>query len=62
MQREFPLIIRKSGEKFVPSFPVELDAGDQLIIVKEMQGSQVPKGKKWIVNGYSSSGPIISEA
>lgn len=59
MQREFPLVIRKTGEKFVPKFPIDLEAGDQLIIVKEMRGSQVPKGKKWTVNGYTTSGPII---
>lgn len=61
MQREFPLVIRKNGEKFIPKFPVELEAGDQLIIVKEMRGSQVPEGKRWTISGYSSSGPIISD-
>lgn len=62
MQREFPLVIRKSGEKFVPKFPVKLGEGDQLIIVKEMQGSRVPEGKTWIIRGYSDSGPIIEVA
>lgn len=61
MQREFPLVIRKDGEKFVPSFPIVLDEGDQFILVKEMRGSQVPKGSSWTINSYTSSGPIISD-
>ena len=60
MPREITVVIRKDGEKFIPKFPVELEEGDQLIITKEMRGSQVPEGKKWIVSGYTSSGPIIS--
>ena len=61
MQREFPLVIRKTGEKFVPEFPIELEAGDQFIIVKEIRGSQVLNGQKWILSGYTASGPVISK-
>ncbi len=59
MQREFPLVIRKGGNRFVPTFPVDLEEEDQFIIVKEMKGSEVPKGKKWTVIGYSSDGPAV---
>ena len=59
--RELPVVIRKNGDRFIPKFPVELEEGDQLIITREMQGSQVPEGKKWTVSGYSTSGPIISD-
>lgn len=60
MQREIPVVIRKNGDRFIPDFPVELNGGDQFIIVKEMMGSQVPKGEKWTISGYTSSGPVIS--
>ena len=59
MQREFPVVIRKSGDKLIPKFPIDLEEGDQLIIVREMRGSRVPDGKRWTINGYSASGPII---
>ncbi len=62
MPREIPIVIRKNGDKLVPRFPVELEAGDQLIITREMRGSQVPEGEKWTVNGYTDSGPVISIA
>lgn len=61
MPREFPLVIRRNGDKSIPDFPVELEAGDQIIIVEEMRGSQVPEGEKWTLNGYSDSGPIVSK-
>lgn len=60
-QREIPIVIRKNGDKFIPKFPVVLEEGDQLIIAREMRGSQVPEGKKWTVCGYSTLGPIISD-
>ena len=60
MQREFPLVIRKDGTKFVPVFPVRLVAGDQLIIVRELRGSEVPDGEHWEVNGYTDSGPVVT--
>lgn len=62
MRREIPVVIRKNGDKFIPKFPVELEGGDQLIIMREMRGSQVPEGKKWTVDGYTKSGPIMSDA
>ncbi len=60
MPREFPIVVRKNGDKFIPKFPVELEVGDQLIITKETRGSQVPKGEKWTISGYSTSGPILT--
>lgn len=60
MRKEVPIVVRKDGDMFVPKFPVELEAGDQLIIVREMWGSQVPEGEKWTVSGYSDSGPVIT--
>ena len=60
MQREIPVVIRKNGDRFVPTFPVELEEGDQFIITIEMRGSQVPKGRRWILKGYSDSGPIVT--
>ena len=60
MLREVPVVIRKNGDRFVPTFPVELEAGDQFIMTREIRGSQVPEGRKWIVNGYTYSGPIVS--
>lgn len=59
MPREIPVIIRKNGKMFIPKFPVELEAGDQLIITREMRGSKVPEGLKWEISGYTTSGPII---
>jgi len=61
MPREIPVVICKNGDRFVPEFPIELEAGDQLIITRELRGSQVPKGEKWTVDGYTDSGPIISD-
>jgi len=61
MQREIPIVIRKNGDRFIPKFPVKLEGGDQLIITKEMRGSEVPKGRTWVINGYSRSGPVISD-
>ena len=61
MRREFPLVIRKTGEKFIPTFPTELNPGDQIIVVREEKGSQVPVGETWILNGYSDRGPIINK-
>ncbi len=61
MQREIPIIIHKNGDRSIPKFPVVLEGGDQLIIAKEMRGSQVPKGEQWTISGYSTSGPVISK-
>ncbi len=61
MQREFPMVIRKSGEKLIPNFPIELKAGDQFIIVKEMMGSRVPEGENWTLSGYADSGPVVNK-
>lgn len=61
MQREFPLVIRKTGEQFIATFPIILKAGDQLILTREIAGSQVPEGKTWTIEGYSRSGPKIKE-
>lgn len=60
MQREFPVVIRKSGDKFIPKFPVTLEGGDQFIITREMRGSQVPDKQKWVINGYSDAGPVVA--
>lgn len=60
MQREFPIVIRKNGNKLIPKFPIELEEGDQLIITKEIKGSQVPQGEKWTISGYSTSGLTIT--
>ncbi len=60
MQRVYPVVIRLTGETFIPKFPVELEGGDTLIVAKEMRGSRVPTGEKWTVNGIGPSGPIIS--
>lgn len=62
MRREIPVVIRKNGDILVPKFPVELEAGDQLIITREMSGSRVPEGEKWTVNGYTASGPVIQRS
>ena len=56
-----PVIIRKTGEKFIPNFPVELKEGDQIIICKKMMGWQAPEGKITTINGYTENGPIINE-
>ena len=61
MRREFPLVIRGTGEKFIPTFPVELNEGDQIIVTREEKGSQVPVGETWILNGFNDRGPIISK-
>jgi len=61
MQRVFPLVIRKSGEQFITGFPVELSAGDQLLVVREMQGSKIPDGEKWTIDGYGRAGPTVSK-
>ena len=60
-RREFPIVVRKNGDQFIPFFPVELEEGDQFLIAREMVGSEVPKGKNWTLKGYSNSGPIISQ-
>ena len=60
--REFAVVIRADGEKVIPRYPIELRAGDSFIVVREMRGSEVPKGKSWTVLGYSSSGPIINDS
>lgn len=60
MRREIPVVIRKNGDKFIPNFPVELEAGDSLIITREMRGSQVPDGEKWTIAGYTTGGPIVT--
>lgn len=59
MQREFSIVIRKTGEILIPKFPVELKTGDQFIVAKEMRGSQVPEGENWTLNGYTDSGPVV---
>ena len=59
--REVPVVIRNNGERFIPTFPIVLEAGDTLIIAREMRGSRVPEGEKWTVNGYTSSGPIVTD-
>ena len=58
-QRSFPMVIRKGGEVLIPAFPIDLGKGDQLIVVKEMQGWESPYDKVTI-NGYSISDPIIT--
>ncbi len=58
--REFPMVIRKSGEKIIPIFPIELRPGDELIVVKEMRGSRVPDGEVWFTAGYDDNGPVIT--
>jgi len=60
-RRDIPVVIRKGGFKFVPTFLVDLEPGDQLIVAQEMRGYEVPKGKKVTVNGYSDSGPIFAK-
>lgn len=60
MQRDVLIIVRKNGDRFIPEFPVELKPGDQCVIARETNECQVPRGQKWTVKGYSSSGPIIS--
>lgn len=60
-RREIPIVIRKSGEKSVAEFPVELEGGDELIVAREMAGSRVPAGEKWVISGYTNSGPVISK-
>jgi len=59
-RRQIPIVIRKSGEKFVPTFPVELDEGDQFIVALEQRGWRSPKDGT-VLNGYTDSGPIISD-
>lgn len=61
MQKEFPLVIRKSGKMFVPTFPVTLKGGDQLILTRETVRTQVPKGDTWTIEGYywGAGGPLI---
>ncbi len=61
MRRRFAIVIRKNGDKFIATFPVELEEGDQLIIAKEIMSSQVPEEEKWIISGYSVLGPIVSD-
>jgi len=58
-RRQIPIVIRKNGEKFVPTFPVELDEGDQFIVALEQKGWQSPKDGTTLV-GYTDGGPIIS--
>ncbi len=58
--RLFPMVIRKSGEKIIPIFPIELHPGDELIVVKEMMASRVPDGEVWFTAGYDDHGPIIT--
>ena len=60
-RREIPVVLRKSGDKFIPSFPIELEPGDTLIIAREMMGSTVPEGERWTVSGYTSSGPVVTK-
>lgn len=59
MRREFPIVIRKTGEKIVPAFPIELNEGDQIIVVREQMGSEVPVGETWTLKGFNDRGPII---
>ena len=60
MRREVLIVIRKTGEKFIPTFPIELEEGDQIMVALEQRGSQVPVGETWILNGYNDRGPIIN--
>lgn len=62
-QGEFPLVVRKSGRKLIPTFPVTLREGDRFILVQEVTGTQVPEGDTWIVEGYhwGAEGPLIPQ-
>jgi hypothetical protein len=57
---EFPVVIRKGGEKIIPAFPVELKEGDQLIMVQETCGWQCPP-EGAVITGIGHNGPIVKE-
>jgi len=59
--RNIPVVIRQGGECFVPTFPVRMEEGDQFIIAEERCGWKCPEGKLIDINGYSDSGPILTE-
>lgn len=59
MRREIPVVIKKDGGMFIPKFPVTLEEEDKLIMTREMAGSQVPKGQRWVVSGCTMSGPRV---
>jgi len=54
-----PLVYKKNGEIFTPEFPVELSAGERLVIVRVAACVEVPEGQKWTVVGFDLRGPII---
>lgn len=56
MQELIPIVIRKDGSMAIIKFPVELNGGDRLVIVREVHGVKIPKGEKWVVRGYDSFG------
>lgn len=56
---QIPVVVRKNGEKFIPAFPVTLEAGDQFIIAREEKGIQVDRRRT--LNGYTYNGPVLSD-
>ena len=59
-RREFLIVVKKDGTKFLAPIPTTIYGGDQLLYVREVAGSQVPEAAKWTVNGFTSDGPIIT--
>lgn len=53
-----PIIVRKDGERFIAKFPVEMEAGDQIIILREMRGWEAPG--KGTLSGYTDNGPVFT--
>ena len=55
-----PVVTRKTGEVFIPKFPVEMDGGDQLVITVVIASTIVPPGKRWTIQGFGGRGIVIT--
>lgn len=60
MQRDYAILIKKNGRKYLRGFPVTLTPGDRLVVARDVGMVQAPLGSKWTVHGYQVSGNICS--